>query len=177
MSNYTNEQLTGTTDAVRNYMDNASEKEKTEKKGQQQWGLFETNYQRNKGITTDQSLQEIEEFCKGGVSVRSGGETWSVGGKGCGNCGTVPSANQKFCSNCGLELRATIQHHGAPGGGAPRGGGFGASGGGFGAGGGGRGGAPGTGNLSFAEGSNAGAAFFNQHKEKEAKKYQPERKW
>merc|ERR1712063_208449 len=81
MSNYTNEQLTGATGAVRNYIDNASEKEKTEKKGQQQWGLFETNYQRNKGISTEQSLNEIEQFCKDGVTVQAGGEQWSVGGK------------------------------------------------------------------------------------------------
>merc|ERR1712137_110155 len=181
MSNYTNEQLTGTTGAVRNYMANASEKEKTEKKGQQQWGLFETNYQRNKGISTDQSLQEIDEFCSGGVRVNAGGEEWSIGGKAgstsqCGSCGTVPDPNQKFCSNCGAQLRAVIQTHGTGGqggfgGSGARGGGFGASGGAGGLGG------PGTGNLNFAEGTNSGAAFFNQHMANEQKKYQPERKW
>merc|ERR1712137_474203 len=148
MSNYTNEQLKDTTGAVRNYMANASEKEKTEKKGQQQWGLFETNYQRNKGISTDQSLNEIEQFCKDGVTVNVGGEDWSIGGKAgstsqCGNCGTVPNGSQKFCANCGAQLRAVVQQHGAPGG------------------------KPGTGNLSFAEGTNVGAAFLNQHLEKE----------
>merc|ERR1712137_1020031 len=173
MSNYTNEQLTGTTGAVRNYMANASEKEKTEKKGQQQWGLFETNYQRNKGITTDKSLQEIEEFCSGGVRVNAGGEEWSIGGKAgstsqCGSCGTVPNGSEKFCSNCGAQLRAVVQSHAAPGGGfgagsAGRGGGFGA--------GGGRGGP--SGSAKFAEGTNAGAAFFNQHMTNEKKKYEP----
>lgn len=166
MSNYTNDQLTDTTGAVRNYVANASEKEKTEKKGQQQWGLFETNYQRNKKITTDESLQEIEEFCKDGVSVRAGGETWSVGGKG---------SNPNYGASGGQGGSGGF---GAGGQGGSGGFGAGGQGGGFGPGSGGaRGGAPGTGNLSFAEGTNAGAAFFNQHKENDAKKYQPERKW
>lgn len=52
--------MSNTVDAVRNYANNASESEKNQKYGQQKWGLFETNYQRNKGITTDESLQEIE---------------------------------------------------------------------------------------------------------------------
>merc|ERR1711862_600011 len=109
---------------------------------------------------TDQSLDEIDNFSKGGVSVNVGGEQWSIGGKAgstlqCGNCGTEPDASQKFCQNHG-----------------PQGGGFGASGGagGFGASGGARGGKPGTGNLNFAAGTNAGDAFFNQHKVNEAKK-------
>jgi len=57
---YTAEQLTGTTQAVRSYAESATQAEKEKKYGQQKWGLFETNYQRNKGITTDESLKEIE---------------------------------------------------------------------------------------------------------------------
>ena len=49
--------LTSVTSSVRNYAANASEEEKSKKYGQQKWGLFETNYQRNKGITTEESLQ------------------------------------------------------------------------------------------------------------------------
>jgi len=59
-THYTAEELTGTTQAVRSYAASASQAEKEKKFGQQKWGLFETNYQRNKGITTDESLQEIE---------------------------------------------------------------------------------------------------------------------
>ena len=146
-------------------MDGASEKEKTEKKGQQQWGLFETNYQRNKGITTDQSLNEIEQFCANGVKVNSGGEQWSIKG----------------------DEHATVVNRGAGGqggfGGQGGQGGFGAQGGfggqggqgGFGAQGGVR--APGSGTLQFNDKTDAGAAFFAQHKANDAKKYQPERKW
>lgn len=57
---YTAQDLTNTTQAVRSYAASASQAEKEKKYGQQKWGLFETNYQRNKGITTDESLQEIE---------------------------------------------------------------------------------------------------------------------
>ena len=60
MNQQTRNDMQNTVGAVRDYANNASEKEKTDKSGQQKWGLFETNYQRNKGITTDQSLQEIE---------------------------------------------------------------------------------------------------------------------
>ena len=35
------------------------------------WGLFETNYQRVKGITTEESLQEIEHAAKHGVTSSS----------------------------------------------------------------------------------------------------------
>jgi len=60
------EDLTSVTSAVRSYTASASQSEKTKKYGQQKWGLFETNYQRNKGITTEESLQEIEDFAKSG---------------------------------------------------------------------------------------------------------------
>ena len=59
--------LVETTSATRDYIANASDKEKSEKKTKQEWGLFETNYQRTKGITTDESLKEIEEFARTGV--------------------------------------------------------------------------------------------------------------
>ncbi len=61
-THYTAEELTGTTQAVRSYVASAPQAEKEKKYNQQQWGLFETNYQRNKGITTDDSLNEIEVF-------------------------------------------------------------------------------------------------------------------
>ena len=57
------------TAAVRSYSAAAPQAEKEKKYGQQKWGLFETDYQRRKGITTEQSLQEIEQFCEGGGEV------------------------------------------------------------------------------------------------------------
>lgn len=70
-------QVTG---AVRGYLDGASDKEKNEKTGQQKWGLFETNYQRNKGITTHQSLDEIDHAAKFGVGGYDGAKGGSSGG-------------------------------------------------------------------------------------------------
>lgn len=63
------------TDAVRGYAAGASNKEKEAKYGQQKWGLFETNSQRVEGITTEQSLQRIENAMAGkfeGQSTSSG---------------------------------------------------------------------------------------------------------
>jgi len=64
-------ELSGVTSGVRAYTAAASEEEKEKKYGQQKWGLFETNYQRTKGITTEQSLQEIEAAVNGGVPVNT----------------------------------------------------------------------------------------------------------
>merc|ERR1712137_1338023 len=141
------EDMTNTTGAVRDYMNSASEKEKTELKGQQKWGLFETNYQRNKGISTDQSLQEIEDFCQGGVTVTAGGQEWSTTsgsgarGQGGGAFGTVQPGS---LATAGTTTRGTM---------------------------------PGGGNMKFEDRSSGGASFFASHLAKEAKKYQPESKW
>jgi len=63
------EDMVGVTGAVRSYTANATPEERERKYGQQKWGLFETDYQRRKGITTEQSLQEIEDFCANGGEV------------------------------------------------------------------------------------------------------------
>jgi hypothetical protein len=55
------------TTAAKSYVTAASDAEKESRKGQQKWGLFETNYQRNKGISTAESMQEIEDFARTGV--------------------------------------------------------------------------------------------------------------
>merc|ERR1712154_273970 len=115
--------------------------------GQQQWGLFETNYQRNKGISTEQSLNEIEQFCKDGVTVQAGGEQWSVGGKDV-SYHSAPGGQTQY---------ANVRSGGAGGQGFGSGGGAG----GFGSGGaGGAGGRPGGGNLNFSQKTNAGDAFL-----------------
>ena len=68
------EQLTGVTTAVREYAETAPSSVTEKKYGQQKWGLFETNYQREKGITTEQSLQEIESYCQQGYASGQQGE-------------------------------------------------------------------------------------------------------
>ena len=66
------ENLTTVTGAVRANLASASEEQKDKKYGQQKWGMFETHYQRTKGITTEQSLQEIEDFAKHHGTTPSG---------------------------------------------------------------------------------------------------------
>jgi len=108
----TREQAVGITSTVRAYQNVASDEEKNKKYNQQKWGLFETNYQRTKGITTEQSLQEIERTFGSGTPVQNqagkreftvtsssagssgsgyGGAGSSDGAKG-GNSGTFGSA-------------------------------------------------------------------------------------
>jgi hypothetical protein len=76
----------GLTDAVRE----VSKGDQGEKYGQQKWGLFETNSQRNRGISTETSLQEIDDAVQHGVVVRKGAPTQyrevttSSGGAGAG---------------------------------------------------------------------------------------------
>lgn len=55
------------TGAVRDYVASAPAAERERRYGQQQWGLFETDYQRRKGISTEESLQEIEDFAAHGA--------------------------------------------------------------------------------------------------------------
>ena len=59
--------LTSVTSAVRSYAASASTEER-KKIWTTKMGTFETNYQRNKGITTDESLQEIENFSQHGIA-------------------------------------------------------------------------------------------------------------
>jgi hypothetical protein len=59
--------LLQTTQATKQYVASATADEQQSRKGQQQWGLFETNYQRTKGISTAESMQEIEDFARTGV--------------------------------------------------------------------------------------------------------------
>merc|ERR1712137_223845 len=159
------EDMTNTTGAVRDYMNSASEKEKTELKGQQKWGLFETNYQRNKGISTDQSLQEIEDFCQGGVTVTAGGQEWSTTsgsgarGQAGGNFGAGGQAGGGFGGQGGVAF-GTVQPGSLATAGTTT-----------------RGTMPGGGNMKFEDRSAGGASFFASHQAKEAKKYQPESKW
>eukprot|EP01105_Mastigella_eilhardi_P013146 TRINITY_DN298_c3_g1_i1.p1 TRINITY_DN298_c3_g1~~TRINITY_DN298_c3_g1_i1.p1 ORF type:complete len:216 (-),score=56.87 TRINITY_DN298_c3_g1_i1:90-737(-) len=159
------EQLTGVTSAVRDYAAHASTEEKEKKYGQQKWGLFETNYQRNKGISTDQSLQEIEDFAHHGVTVSSSSTASPTGAQRGGAAG-------------GAGAGAAGAHGGSGGGfgsGSDSGsaGGFGASGGAGGAGAGaGAGRAQGTLNFGSNAGD-AGARFFQQHQQTQASKYKP----
>ena len=167
--------LTGTTQAVRSYMASASEEEKEKKYGQQKWGLFETDYQRRKGITTEQSLQEIEDFAKNGVTVGASGRSTSQmtsppRGASSDVYGTATPGTTR-----GFSQANAREFDGGSGGRAgftgsansPRSGA-----GGFGSGSGsGRG--QGTGTFGNGDQCDAGAKFFMQHQETEARKYKP----
>eukprot|EP01108_Squamamoeba_japonica_P002985 TRINITY_DN2496_c0_g2_i1.p1 TRINITY_DN2496_c0_g2~~TRINITY_DN2496_c0_g2_i1.p1 ORF type:complete len:191 (+),score=9.07 TRINITY_DN2496_c0_g2_i1:38-574(+) len=81
------------TDAVKASDDN-------ETRGQQKWKGFETNYQRTKGISTDESIKEIEEFARTGVRPEAapGTQPWSgssTDGKAGGST-TSSSVSSKF---------------------------------------------------------------------------------
>eukprot|EP01129_Flabellula_baltica_P007490 TRINITY_DN291_c0_g1_i1.p1 TRINITY_DN291_c0_g1~~TRINITY_DN291_c0_g1_i1.p1 ORF type:complete len:170 (-),score=31.73 TRINITY_DN291_c0_g1_i1:48-557(-) len=58
--------MSGLTNQIRTYSDNATEKEVNDRKTSQNWGLFENNSHRTRGITTEQSLQELEAFNRNG---------------------------------------------------------------------------------------------------------------
>ncbi|KAL6045900.1 Immunoglobulin like and fibronectin type III domain containing 1, tandem duplicate 1 [Balamuthia mandrillaris] len=148
-------------DAIRSAVNRTSPKDQEKKYGQQEWRLFETNYQRNKGISLDESLQEIENASKYGVPVRTGGGA-------AGAAGSTSSSSTSFGAGGGGG--AGFGAGGAGGGGASFGpGGAGGAGGvGFG-----RSGGAGAGTGKFDERTDAGAAFFNQHQVKEAAKYKP----
>ncbi|GBG33655.1 Hypothetical Protein FCC1311_098782 [Hondaea fermentalgiana] len=62
------DELTAVTNAVRENEATASPEKREKRYNQQQWGLFETNYQREKGISTEESLQEIERFQADGTA-------------------------------------------------------------------------------------------------------------
>jgi len=151
------EQLTGVTSGVRSYINNASEDEKNSKKGQQSWGLFETNYQRNKGITTHQSLDEIEQFSNEGVTYLvkdgpggRGGSTTVIGGRGGRGGGMQGGFSGSSDTNItpGYTTTTTTYQSG--------------------------GGTTVVGSTNFDPSrSNSGDSFFRQHQDKEAQKYKP----
>jgi hypothetical protein len=64
------EDLGEITSAVRGFVDAASDEKKEKREGQQKWKLFETHYQRTKGITLEESLLEIENFMEHGVTPK-----------------------------------------------------------------------------------------------------------
>jgi hypothetical protein len=175
-THYTAEELTGTTQAVRSYAASAPQAEKEKKYGQQEWGLFETNYQRNKGITTDDSLKEIEVFFPLSLSPCQHHPTLVL---------THYTSHSQDFSKHGVVPGGGVLGGGGGRGASGGGGGFGSAGGGgggggFGAGGAGGGGGFGSaggagaqGSLPFGPGGDAGAAFFSQHQQKEAAKYKP----
>jgi len=161
---YSAGELRGVTNAVRDYSNNASQAEKEKKYGQQKWGLFETDYQRRKGITTEQSLQEIEAFCDGGgevcaphPSARPGDGPFggtadgtfypSTGGY---NNGLSPRKFGPGGSSGGYSTTTTTTHTAGYSTGVG-----------------------GSGDIHFADEGNAGAAFFAQHQAREAAKYKP----
>lgn len=87
--NKENKTLSDVTGAVRRFKGNTNQDSdlRYQKQGQQKWNLFETNYQREKGITLEQSLQEIEEFERTGKmpeSMKKKGATRGVGGASSG---------------------------------------------------------------------------------------------
>jgi len=155
-------ELRGVTSAVRDYSANASQAEKEKKYGQQKWGLFETDYQRRKGITTEQSLQEIEAFCDGGGEVCAPHPTARPGD---GPFGGTASGYQE--RSTGGESGLSPRKFG-PGGSSGstvtyttgRTGGYST-------------GVGGSGDIHFSDSGDAGAAFFAQHQAREAAKYKP----
>eukprot|EP00013_Stygamoeba_regulata_P021007 CAMPEP_0177650980 /NCGR_PEP_ID=MMETSP0447-20121125/12263_1 /TAXON_ID=0 /ORGANISM="Stygamoeba regulata, Strain BSH-02190019" /LENGTH=223 /DNA_ID=CAMNT_0019153949 /DNA_START=97 /DNA_END=768 /DNA_ORIENTATION=- len=163
--------LTSVTGGVRSYMAGATEAEKTEKKGQQKWGLFETNYQRKKGITTDESLREIDEFARGGVVVTHGvdsSSSSSAGGAGSGSGGFGSSGRAVGGGSSGGAgsgsggFGSAGRTTGGSAAGATPSGGIGEFG---------RRAGAGTGQLP--RGGNAGDAYFSQYQQKEKEKYKP----
>ena len=160
-------ELRGVTAAVRSYSANAPQAEKEKKYGQQKWGLFETDYQRRKGITTEQSLQEIEQFCEGGGEVCAPHPTAKPGQGPFGGTASPASAS----ASTGPQSPRRF----GPGAGGPGAGGPGAAAGGPGAA---RGatssGVGGSGSsIKFGPSGDAGADFFAQHQAREAAKYKP----
>ena len=163
-------ELRGVTSAVRTYTANASQAEKEKKYGQQKWGLFETDYQRRKGITTEQSLQEIEEFCAGGGEVCAPHPSAKPGDGPFGGMparnGTAGSSASSSTGGGGLNPSRFGPGGASASGGSttPRGGQAGRTSSGVG----------GSGStVRFAPTSDAGADYFAQHQAREAAKYKP----
>lgn len=111
---------------------NASDKDKQAKYGQQKWGLFETNYQRNKGITLEQSLQEIEGSARSGNTSIKKNPNYKSGGTKSSDAVYMNKGQAKFCGECGkkrspngkLECPCNTGGDGGGGGGTSSGGGL-----------------------------------------------------
>ena len=57
---------------------------------------FQTNNQKSRGITLDQSLQEIADFSNKGITKKI---------ITCGSCNfKIDKLDAKFCPNCGVKL-------------------------------------------------------------------------
>jgi len=151
----------GVTGSVRAYTASASDAEKEKKYGQQKWGLFETNYQRTKGITTDQSLDEIDNFATGNYGRNQGaagsaggggsaGGKFSGGGGGggssasCGSAGYGSSSAGQAGSRGDVEV--TTEVRGGGGGGPP---------------------------SNFTSQGSQGASALDQYKKQQAAKFAP----
>lgn len=156
----------GVCSAVRSYISGATKAETEKKTGQQQWGLFETNYQRTKGITTEESLQEIENAVNHGVYV-SGNTATTPGSAASAGSGSAGSS-----SNSGGGSSSSQQH--TAGSGGFGGGSFGSSSG---------GGSSTTttthhhlnnDKLKGLKGGGNAAAFLNKYNAKVAANYKPE---
>jgi len=159
---HTTGELRGVTSAVRDYTAHASQAEKDKKYGQQKWGLFETDYQRRKGITTEQSLQEIEAFCDGGGEVCAPHPSARPGDGPFGGYSAEHYEQQGATSGEGLSPRrfgpgssgTTTTVTGRTGGYSTGVGGSGDS-------------------IRFSPTGEAGADYFAQHQAREAAKYKP----
>lgn len=155
-------QLTSITSAARDFTQvNPDKNEK--KHNQQKWGLFETNYQREKGITTEESLQEIEQFQAEGVLPTSAPKREAtVGGDFRGNLDSVlieaeekkknPSLVKRMSQKLGFGKSSTTDIN------EPR---------------------QVTAKNEFAEkfaegGSNAGADFFSKYQQQQNAKFRPQ---
>ena len=164
-------ELRGVTAAVRSYSAAAPQAEKEKKYGQQKWGLFETDYQRRKGITTEQSLQEIEQFCEGGGEVCAPHPTARPGQGPFGGTARPSVSTTSTTSSATTATGPQSPRRFGPGAGAPGTAGAGAGGAARGATSSGVGGAGSS--IKFGAGGDAGADFFAQHQAREAAKYKP----
>lgn len=75
-----------------------------------QWkSEFSTNYQVKKGITTEQSLEEIEEAAKNGVQVKAPaiGSRWPPASSGSTTSSSGPAAGGASSTN----TTPTVSHH------------------------------------------------------------------
>mmetsp|Transcript_680 Transcript_680/g.1131 ORF Transcript_680/g.1131 Transcript_680/m.1131 type:complete len:219 (+) Transcript_680:68-724(+) len=174
------DQMTEITKAVRDVTNAASDEKRDKKYNQQKWGLFETNYQREKGITTEESLQEIEAFSRDGtipegeIKIKQA----TVGGEFRNDLDKVVRDKEdkkktSFIKRISKRLssRGKSSAESSASGGSSSPGQRGVAGEKFAA------EASNTGKNEFAskfgQGGGAGAAFFSQHQEKEKKKYMP----
>lgn len=160
--------LSDVTQAVRNFKESTNKDAdlRYQKKGQQKWKLFETNYQREKGISLEQSLQEIEEFERTGKvpeSMKKKGVQRGIGGATQGFRGTLEmtlnkdqdgnSSNNQTSMQNGAQGRQGASTVRSPGGMV----------------------SGGRSELTVKpqRGGGKGAAFFQQFNEKQNRKYKP----